>query len=46
MNYNTIPVFQFTYHMRIALNEIKLDIQGDPQEPDILKINSTQLFFK
>lgn len=30
----------------ILINVIKKYIQGDPREPDVFKINNTQLFFK
>ena len=30
----------------VFVKDLKLLVQGDPREPDIFKINSTQLFFK
>ena len=41
---------EFTYFVTLLFelqeNQTDVDIQGDPREPDIFKINSTQLFFK
>ena len=44
---------EFLYKFRVKhliliriLRGIIIDVQGDPREPDIFKINSTQLFFK
>ena len=36
------PLYDFSQKMHTVVFEL----QGDPQEPDIFKINSTQLFFK